>query len=241
VSEGAVVARSACLVFLSALATVTVTVTTAALAPATAMAAPDRREMKAREAFAAGRYQEALDLYVKLYAELLHPNYLRNIGRCYQDLAQPEQAINSFREYLRKAKGLSADERKEIDGYIAEMEELKRRKDAAPATAATPEAKPGAPAPPPLAAAPPPAESPPQLATAAPPSSLSSSGAAPAVVLAAPPPEEPHKGEAAPIYTRWWFWTLIGVALAGGLGGAAAAGVFTSKSDAACSTGRICR
>src|SRR4051812_31305199 len=93
VSGRAVVVVSGLLAGFLALATVSVV-----LAPAAAIAAPDRREMKAREAFAAGRYQEALDIYVKLYAEQLHPNYLRNIGRCYQDLGQPDQAINAFRE-----------------------------------------------------------------------------------------------------------------------------------------------
>src|SRR5262245_18844882 len=96
-----------------------------ALVPAQSLAAPDRRELQAREAFAAGRYQEALDIYAKLYAEKLHPNYLRNIGRCYQDMGQPERAISSFRDYLRKAR-VSADERKEIEGFISEMEELKK-------------------------------------------------------------------------------------------------------------------
>jgi tetratricopeptide (TPR) repeat protein len=93
---------------------------------AVAGAAPDPREMKAREAFAAGRYQDALDLFVKLYAEKLHPNYLRNIGRCYQNLGEPDRAISSFHEYLRKARKLTAAERAEIERYIGEMEELKR-------------------------------------------------------------------------------------------------------------------
>ena len=100
----------------------------ALLAPsAHAYAAPDSRELKAREAFAAQRYQDALDLFAKLYAETLHPIYLRNIGRCYQNLGQPDQAITSFREYLRKAKNLPAEETREIEGYIKEMEELKRQ------------------------------------------------------------------------------------------------------------------
>src|SRR3954467_9650437 len=88
--------------------------------------------MQASEAFGAGRYQEALDLFVKLYAEKLHPNYLRNIGRCYQNLGEPDKAISSFREYLRKAKGVTPEERAEIDGYIKEMEELKQQRSAPP-------------------------------------------------------------------------------------------------------------
>ena len=115
---------------------------TSVAAPALAV---DSRELKAREAFAAGRYQEALEMFAKLYAETLHPIYLRNIGRCYQNLGEPDQAIISFREYLRKAKNLRAEERAEIEGYIAEMEELKKQKEAA-ATAATPATGPPKPA-----------------------------------------------------------------------------------------------
>src|SRR4029077_5597286 len=86
------------------------------------------REMKAREDFAAGRYQQALDAFAKLYAETLHPTYLRNIGRCYQNMGEPDKAITSFREYLRKHKSITADERAEVEGFIAEMEELKKQR-----------------------------------------------------------------------------------------------------------------
>jgi hypothetical protein len=87
----------------------------------------DPREMQAREAFAAGSYKEALDIYTKLYAEKLHPTYLRNIGRCYQNLQESDRAISSFREYLRKAKDMPADERAEVEGYIKEMEDLQKQ------------------------------------------------------------------------------------------------------------------
>jgi tetratricopeptide (TPR) repeat protein len=99
---------------------------------ATAQAAPSQRELDAREAFAAGRYEQALDLFAKLYAETLHPTYLRNIGRCEQNLGQPEKAIASFREYLRKARGLPPEERSEVEGYIKEMEALQARRASPP-------------------------------------------------------------------------------------------------------------
>jgi len=193
----------------------------------------DAREMRAREAFGAGRYQEALDLFVKLYAEKLHPVYLRNIGRCYQDLGEPDHAISSFREYMRKVKHLKDAERVEIEGYIAEMEQLKRTQEAErkgdgqaapPATTAVSASPPtgGAPTEAKLTvvervlAAPGPASPPPAVNVSARP---------------VPAPEESH-----PIYTRWWFWAIVSGVVAAGVGGAAAAGVFTTKSDAACRT-----
>ena len=98
----------------------------------------DPREMQAREAFAAGSYKEALDIYTKLYAEKLHPTYLRNIGRCYQNLHESDRAISSFREYLRKAKDMPADERAEVEGYIKEMDDAKQKAAAAEAERAKP-------------------------------------------------------------------------------------------------------
>jgi tetratricopeptide (TPR) repeat protein len=165
--------------------------------PAALQAAPPRkneREMRAREDFAAGRYREALDIYVKLYAEQLHPNYLRNIGRCYQNLEDPEPAISSFREYLRKAKNVTPAEHTEIEGYIAEMEQLKKKRAAAsaPKVETPPKSEPTTVATRPLTPTPPPP----------------------------PPPdlighEQPAAAEA-PVYKRWWFWTIIGGAVAAG-------------------------
>src|SRR5207244_861175 len=159
-------------------------------------------------------YKDALELFAKLYAEKLHPNYLRNIGRCYQNLGDPDKAITSFRDYLRKAKGISGEERAEVEGYIKEMEDLAARRKGEATAAPPPTTAPVAPPPP--ATPPPPAAAP--------------------VLVAAPPASSPGN-DAAPVYTRWWFWTIVGgVVLTGA--GLAAAGVFTSHKDAGCDLGR---
>src|SRR3954469_5086305 len=97
---------------------------------AVAQAPPDS-EKRARELFAVGQYSQALEIYGRLYAETTHPTYLRNIGRCYQNLGEPDKAISSFREYLRQVRSLSADQRAVVEGYIHEMEDLKKRQAAA--------------------------------------------------------------------------------------------------------------
>src|SRR5205814_179990 len=79
---------------------------------AAAPAKPDPREMKARELFAGQRYQEALDLYITLYAEKLHPNYLRHIGRCYPNLGVTDKAIGIFREHPRQARNFPGEARR---------------------------------------------------------------------------------------------------------------------------------
>jgi hypothetical protein len=172
------------------------------------LAVPEARadratEMKAREAFASGRYDDALGLFAKLYAETLHPVYLRNIGRCHQKMRQPEKAIDKFREYLAKEKKISADERKEIDGYIKEMEAMQEEQ----AKQATPP-PPANPPPPvtPINQTPPP---PPNYYAAQPPPPTTTTSA---TLVSQPPPQEE-----APIYKKWWFWTGIGVVVAGGV------------------------
>jgi tetratricopeptide (TPR) repeat protein len=98
----------------------------------TASAAPktDSREEAARGFFAAAKYQEAIDLYSQLFAKYLHPDYIYNIGRCYQNMGAPEKALQSFHEFERKAKNLPPDMRKELAAHIKEMEALKAQRDA---------------------------------------------------------------------------------------------------------------
>ena len=157
-------------------------------------------EMKARTHFAAGEYKEALDLYARLYAETMHPTYLRNIGRCHQNLGNADKAISSFREYLRKARDLTPEERAEVEGYIKEMEQLKQTKDTSTAIGPPPPPAPSQAVPPP--AAPPPPEPTPALVGTP---TVTASGA--------------RDDDGGPFYTRLWFWGVVaGVAAAGVVG-----------------------
>src|SRR4051812_20522165 len=88
----------------------------------------DPREQTARAFFAVGKYREAIDVFAQMYAEKPHANYIFNIGRCYQNLPDPDKAIASFRDYLRRAPKMPAAEKQEIDGYIREMEDLKKQR-----------------------------------------------------------------------------------------------------------------
>lgn len=104
--------------------------------------AEDQRESVARQAFTSGRYAEALALYQGLYTDTQHPTYLRNVGRCHQMLKQPEQAIASFREYLRIGRNLTPAMRQEVEGFISQMEELQREREAKKAAAPPPPSPP---------------------------------------------------------------------------------------------------
>jgi tetratricopeptide (TPR) repeat protein len=189
-----------------------VVVAAAVLSAGPALAAPSRKEIQARQEFAAGRYAAALELFAELYAQTLHPTYLRNIGRCHQELGDPDKAIGSFRQYLAKAHDLKPAERQEIEGFIGEMEALKRKREEA--------ARPAPPPPPPVSlAARNPDPSPP-----------------PAMVAMPAQPE----AESTPVYGRWWFWALVGGAVVAGGAGLWASGALGSK-DASCPSGFTCQ
>jgi hypothetical protein len=162
--------------------------------------AEGRREVEARALFAKGDYQAALDIYAHLFAEKADPIYLRNIGRCYQKLQQPDKSIDAFREYLRRGH-VKAAERTEIEGFIREMEELQNERAAA------------APPPEPVHPIAVPDSSPPPAPAPAVTDTVSPSNSAPGAMLTQEgAPAEPST----PITHRWWFWTGIAVLVAGG-------------------------
>ena len=173
-------------------------VTVVSVTSAPALAAPvDKREREARADFAAGRYQKAVDTFAQLFADTGDPLYLRNIGRCYQKMKRAQEAIDSFQEYLLKAKNLSASERQEIEGFIKEMQALK--------------ASEAPPPPPPVVTPPPP--------VAAPPAAAATPPAPPVEPLAPMPPSAP------PSTSDGRGWRIAGIATAAGGVALIAAGI----------------
>jgi hypothetical protein len=132
-------------------------------------------------------------------------------------MGEPDKAISSFREYLRKAESLEPKHRAEIEGFIREMEDLKRQ--------------PEAPRPPTTVPAEAPGISAPLAAPAAVPSVPTPTGPADnssrieASLKAGPPAAEDR--EVAPVYARWWFWTAMAAVAVGSV---AAAVVLSSGS-----------
>ena len=138
-------------------------------------------ELRARQDFAAGRYEDALEIFAELYAKTADPIFLRNIARCYQKQKRADEAIASFREYLGKAKKLSAGEQDEIEGYIRDLEAIR-----VPLKTAEP-------------AKPPPAVERPPTTTEAPPAKAT--GPAPAAVPATTEPA-PARRASNPVASR---------------------------------------
>ena len=208
-----------------------------ATARSAAAATEKESELNARQAFAAARYDEAIEIFARLYAETLNPIYLRNIGRCHQKKREPDKAIDAFQDYLAKGKSITGTERKEIQGYIKDMERL--RDDQAKERQAEAKERDRALSPAPSATAMPAATTPSSAAPATPTGASTTVNLAPgpapwpgygttpppdpamasSTLVARPMPpasqDQPH-----PIYTRWWFWAGIGVVVAGGVAAA---------------------
>jgi tetratricopeptide (TPR) repeat protein len=102
-------------------------------APAHAAAADDEAAAKKRarrhfergeKLFALGRFDEALRAYEKAFEEYPAPEFLFNIGQCHRNLGNYDEAIFSFRKYLKLRP--DAANREAVEEYIAELEEERR-------------------------------------------------------------------------------------------------------------------
>jgi tetratricopeptide (TPR) repeat protein len=97
------------------------------------------REKAAQKACALGDYQKGVDILADLLVGSDDPSYIYNQGRCYEQNSRWEQAINRFREYLRKDDSLSDSDRADVERHIAEGEKaLAQAAQAAPPAAAPP-------------------------------------------------------------------------------------------------------
>jgi tetratricopeptide (TPR) repeat protein len=84
---------------------------------------------KGEKLFALGRFEEALAEYETAFEEYPAPEILFNIGQCHRNLGHYDEAIFSFRKYLRLLP--EAENRDAVEELIAELEEDKRRDDEA--------------------------------------------------------------------------------------------------------------
>jgi hypothetical protein len=83
----------------------------------------DPRELEAKKACLGGRPDRGIELLAEMYAETNDPTYIYNQGRCFQQNGKPREALTRFREYMRKARDMSADDKALVEGYIAELEQ----------------------------------------------------------------------------------------------------------------------
>ena len=192
------------------------------LLAATSARAGDRatQERTAQKACLLGDFKQGIEILADLYLDTHDPTYIYNQGRCLEQNGQNQPAILRFQEYLRKAEGLSPADadavRKRIDDLQPGLEHRGKPAPAEPVPAPTP-------APEATAS---PTQATPVLSTI-PASAAPFPTAEPLGIAQTGPSPEPPASP--PVYKRWWFWTGVGVVVAGGV---VTAIVLSSKSAA---------
>jgi tetratricopeptide (TPR) repeat protein len=181
---------------------------------ATADARADRAKAKelfgqAEVHYAVGRFEEALKDYSKAYELARLPGFLFNIGQCYRELKDYDRAALFYESYLRekpdaKNRGVVESLVAEAKGRIAEQEQEKRRnedialeleaervrdeKRSRTDTGSSHDLTK-------------PIENTPSQGAVSPPNILTVS-------------ESPKAKKSALLYEKWWFWTIVGSAVA---------------------------
>lgn len=137
---------------------------------------------------------QALDAFKEAYRAFEEPSFLFNIGQCQRRLGQNEEAIQSFRSYLRNVS--NPPNRDEVERLLEKLNEqvkLEKAEREQKAQAALEAAR---------------AVERQKQAEAAERAAATQN----AVVAAAPTPQK------TPVYKKWWLWTIVGGVVVVGVG-----------------------
>ncbi|MBN2576985.1 MAG: hypothetical protein JXP73_20655 [Deltaproteobacteria bacterium] len=81
-------------------------------------------ERAARKARLSGDVTKGVELLSDLSLDTRDPTHIFNQARCFEQNNRCEEAIGRFREYLRKAPGLSPEVRADTEKHIADCQAL---------------------------------------------------------------------------------------------------------------------
>jgi hypothetical protein len=79
-------------------------------------------EKAAKKACITGDVGKGIDLLGDLYVDTSDATYVYNQGRCFEQNHRWEEAVDRFREYLRKAPNVNGKDRAEVEGHISDCE-----------------------------------------------------------------------------------------------------------------------
>ena len=172
-------------------------------------------------------YGHALEEYKAAYLAKPDPAFLFNIGQCHRKLGQNTQALDFFQQFLKKSPSDNPN-RSQVEVRIADIQAEERLKAAPPpVTKAEPSPPNAAPAQAAPAPSPVPRDGP--FGTAEPAPQSVPLNAFPVTAAPAANPVRPGSAgtdlsldartapaaDGQPIYGKWWFWTGVGVVVAG--------------------------
>jgi len=93
-------------------------------APLAHAAGKEAKERAARKACLSGNYVKGVDLLSDLLIDTNDVNYIFNQARCFEQNSRYTEAAGRFREYLRKASGLSPEDKADTEKHIADCQAL---------------------------------------------------------------------------------------------------------------------
>ena len=93
-------------------------------APFAQAAGKEAKERAARKACLSGDYTKGVEILSDLFIDTKDANFIFNQARCFEQNNRCEEAVSRFREYLRKASGLSAEDKADTEKHIADCQAL---------------------------------------------------------------------------------------------------------------------
>jgi hypothetical protein len=178
----------------------------------------EAKERKARIECAAGNYAEGVRLLAELWVATKDANFIYNQARCFEQNGQNDRAATRFREYLRKATDLPAEEVEAVNRRIDELRGHPTERTAPAPKVIVPFS---------------PAASPTPVQAPAPAPSVDRS----AELFSSP---QPAQVSDSPVYARWWFWTGVGAVVVGGVVTAVLLGRNSGQKSPTCDQGVPC-
>jgi tetratricopeptide (TPR) repeat protein len=117
-----------------------------------------RHYERGEKLFALGKFDKALDEYQQAFDAKPLPDFLYNIGQCYRNLGDLDQAIFSFRKYLKLEP--DAADRDKVEKLITDLEDKRDRSESKKIVEQPPPQPPPQQPPTPVQPAPPPPHTP---------------------------------------------------------------------------------
>jgi tetratricopeptide (TPR) repeat protein len=154
--------------------------------------------------FDLGEYQQALEDFKSAYRVRDDAVLLYNIAQCQRLLGQSDDAVRSYKAYLRRAP--SAPNRDEVQAKIVALEQAMNARDRAKSI-------------PPI-----PPITPPTTPNESRPTDTTNPEVSSQLTATAPPPQKKE-----PLYKKWWLWTAVGGVVAVGLGVGLGVGLHKSS------------
>ncbi len=93
-------------------------------APLAQAAGNEAKERAARKACLSGDYAAGVEILSDLFIDTKDPTHIFNQARCFEQNGRCEDAISRFREYLRKATGISSELKADTEKHIVDCQAL---------------------------------------------------------------------------------------------------------------------